>query len=262
MTTQNLFKYRYPPFSDTFEVKESYLSDTDSVLIKRATSFISQGKRMCFFGKPGTGKSMLLKAIASELDTKTYNVAIIPYGSVKRNVLLRDLCDAFGIDASGRGSLLSRLRKHFISESEKPFPVIMVDDAHELEKESFMDLCTLLHDVKTRTCAAALILCGHGCLKTQLGLDIYAPVKTRMAFMFRTSNLNPEESADFIKHRLKIAGADENIIDEDAMAIIAADTKGNRRDLMNRCAMAMEIATERKEKIITADLVNSLEMES
>ena len=262
MTTQNLFKYRYPPFSDTFEVKESYLSDTDSVLIKRATSFISQGKSMCFFGKPGTGKSMLLKAIASELDTKTYNVAIIPYGSVKRNVLLRDLCDAFGIDASGRGSLLSRLRKHFISESEKPFPVIMVDDAHELEKESFMDLCTLLHDVKTRTCAAALILCGHGCLKTQLGLDIYAPVKTRMAFMFKTSNLNPEESADFIKHRLKIAGADENIIDEDAMAIIAADTKGNRRDLMNRCAMAMEIATERKEKIITADLVNSLEMES
>ena len=46
------------------------------------------------------------------------------------------------------------------------------------------------------------------------------------------------------------------------MAIIAADTKGNRRDLMNRCAMAMEIATERKEKVITADLVNSLEMES
>ena len=56
MTTQSLFKYRYPPFSDTFEVKESYLSDTDSVLIKRAVSFISQGKSMCFYGKAGYWK--------------------------------------------------------------------------------------------------------------------------------------------------------------------------------------------------------------
>ena len=45
------------------------------------------------------------------------------------------------------------------------------------------------------------------------------------------------------------------------MEILAADTGGNRRDLMNRCAMAMEVAAEQKEKIITTDLVNNLEIE-
>jgi hypothetical protein len=90
---------------------------------------------------------------------------------------LRELCDEFGIDASGRGSLLGRLRKNFCRDSEKPFPVIMVDDAHAMERQSFTDLCNLLHEVKSRTTAASLILCGHGCLKTMLGLDIYAWVR-------------------------------------------------------------------------------------
>ena len=259
MNAQEIFKYRYPPFADTFEIREPFLSQQDQTLLKRTLNFIAQGKSLCLYGEPGTGKSMLLKTICSELDAKTYNVVIIPYGDIKRSTLLRELCEEFGIDAAGRGSLLSRLRKNFTVDGEKPFPVIMVDDAHAMERESFTDLCALLHEVKTRTTAASLILCGHGCLKTMLGLDIYAPVKTRMSFTFRISNLNPDEAALFIKHRLKIAQADEKIIDDDAMAIIIADTKGNRREIMNRCAMAMELAAERKEKVITADLVHNMD---
>ncbi len=256
-----IFKYRYPPFSDTFEVREPFLSTQDKKLLARALNFISQGKSLCIYGEPGTGKSMLLRAISTDLDSKTYSTAIIPYGNTKRNALLRELCEEFGIDASGRGSLLSRLRKHFLADEEKPFPVIMVDDAHAMEKESFTDLCTLLHEVKSRTSAASLILCGHGCLKTMLGLDIYAPVKTRMAFMARITNLNAEEAAAFVLHRLKIAQADKDIFEKDALEILAADTGGNRRELMNRCAMAMELAAEQKEKVITPDLVNNLEIE-
>lgn len=261
MNTSECFKYRYPPFADTYEIREPFLSQQDKILLKRTLSFIAQGKSLCLYGEPGTGKSMLLKTITSELDSKTYNVSVIPYGDIKRNALLRELCEEFGIDASGRGSLLSRLRKFSVPGKEKSFPVIMVDDAHAMERESFTDLCALLHEVKTRTTAASLILCGHGCLKTMLGLDIYAPVKTRMSFMFRISNLNPEEAAAFIKHRLKIAQADEKMIDDDAMAIIIADSNGNRRAIMNRCAMAMEIAAERKEKIITPDLVHNMDVE-
>jgi hypothetical protein len=43
--------------------------------------------------------------------------------------------------------------------------------------------------------------------------------------------------------------------------IFIADTKGNRREIMNRCAMAMELATERNEKIISAELVHSMDLE-
>lgn len=255
-----LFKFRYPPFSDTFEVREPFLSRQDNALLGRAESFISQGKSLCLYGEPGVGKSMLLKSLIDHLDPKTYLPAAIPYASLKRNALLRELCEEFGIDTSGRGSLIRRLAKHFSGLREKGFPVILIDDAHAMEKESFMDLCALLHEGKSRTASASLILCGHGTLKTMMGLDIFAPVRTRMAFLFRVTRLNAEESVEFIKHRLTIAGAPVTIFDDDALSILAADAQGNRRELMNRCAMAIELASERNEKIITPDLVNNLEL--
>lgn len=260
MTTKETFKFRYPPFSDTFDVREPFLSERDQTLLNRTKNFIAQGKSLCLYGEPGTGKSMLLKSLCSILDPKTYVVAHIHYASLKRTAILRELCEEFGVDISGRANLISRLCKHFTRLREKAFPVIMVDDAHGMEKDSFMDLCALLHEGKSRRASASLILCGHGCLKTMLDLDIYSPVRTRMSCMFRMPVLNDEESVEFIQHRLKIAEAPEDLFQKEALAILAADAKNNRRELMNRCAMALELASERKEKVITSDLVQNMDM--
>ena len=258
--TRDTFKFRYPPFSDTFEVREPYLSRKDQALLKRALNFISQGKSLCLYGEPGVGKSMLLKSLMEQLDSKTYISAYIPYAGLKRSALMRELCEELGIDTSGRSSLIRRLAKSFVQHREKGFPVIIIDDAHAMEQDSFMDLCALLHDGKRRTASASLILCGHGNLKKTLNLDIFSPIRTRMAFMFRVVRMDNDESADFIRHRLKIAGASEDIIHEDALAILASDAGGNRREIMNRCAMALELAEERNEKLITADLVENMEL--
>lgn len=262
MTTENIFDYRYAPFSDTFEVREPYMSLQDTTLTERSLRFIAQGKSLCLFGNPGSGKSMLLRSIADALDPKMYATALIPYGNIKRNILLRELCEEFNIDISGRGSLLTRLRKYFSGQSgDKPYPVIIIDDAHDMEKESFMDLCTLLHDPVSRTAQASIILCGHTCLKTMLNLDIYAPVRTRLAYLFKMPGLKDIEAVDFIKHRLKIAEVKGDIFDDDALTMLASDAGGNRRELMNLCTLAMEVAKERKERIITADLINNMDLE-
>lgn len=263
MTVKNesLFQYRYPPFADTWEIRNPYVSKRDEKLLSRITNLLKDGKSMCIYGEPGSGKSMLLKAVADSLDTRTYKVALVPYGNIKRSMLLRELCDEFEIDASGRGSLIGRLRKSFASNNDAPFPVIIVDDAHELEKESFFDLCSLLHDAKKRTATASLILCGHGVLHKMLSLDIYAAVHTRMATSFRMQGLSSEDSLDFIKHRLKSAEADESMFSREAMEILSSDAKGNRRSLMNLCSMAMELANERDERLITGDLIHQMNAE-
>jgi len=249
------FGLKYPPFADTFDVQSPFQSVTESITLQRAVTLLKQGRSMAVYGDAGTGKSMMIKSIINELDYKEYRIANIPYGGIKPSVLLRDLCDEFGIDQSGRKSLLSRMAADFKPSLDNPFPVIIIDDAHEMQKESFLDLCSLLHDAKTRTATAALILVGQPVLKKKLELDIFTPVRTRLTCLFQMQKLSIDEANQFLSYRLDIANVDPAIFDKDAIMSIAVDTKGNRRMLMNLAAICLEEAARRNDKVVTNEIV-------
>lgn len=255
------FRYRYPPFADTFELHQPFECPAERLIIQRALALIRQGKSLAIYGEAGTGKSMLIKAITNQLDAKNYRSAILPYGGMKPSLILRELCEAFDIDVSGRKSLLGKLQKNFQRNGEKAFPIIAIDDAHAMENNSFIDLCSLLHDAHTRTTAAALILVGQPVLKRKLELDIFAPVRTRLACCFMLPRLSSEEAIDFLRYRLTIAEADPNLFEQQALECIAADANGNRRVMMNLAALCLEEAARREDKIITTEIVTAVSME-
>jgi type II secretory pathway predicted ATPase ExeA len=255
------FQYRYPPFADTYEIRQPFLSQAETLIVQRSLALVNQGKSLAIYGEAGAGKSMLIKSITQQLDSKSYRVATIPYGGMKPSAILREICEAFGIDLSGRKNLLPRLQKNFQPHADKPFPVIIIDDAHAMEKQSFIDLCSLLHDAQSRTAAAALILAGQTVLKKILQLDIFAPVRTRLACRFFLPKLNVDEAKEFVRFRLQVAEASANIFHEQAIESIAADCAGNRRTLMNLAALCLEEAARRQEKVVTADIVNMVSAE-
>ena len=57
---------------------------------------------------------------------------------MKPSAILRDLCDELDIDTAGRKNLLSRMASDFRRSSDKPFPIIIVDEAHEMQRQSFV----------------------------------------------------------------------------------------------------------------------------
>lgn len=255
------FGYRYPPFADTFEINTPYQSDAESLIVQRTTALLRQGKSVAIHGEAGTGKSMLVKSITSQLDSKEFRIAHIPYGGIKPGAILRDLCDALDIDITGRKSLLSRLSTDFQRSANKPFPIILVDEAHEMQRQSFIDLCSLLHDARQRTAAAALVVVGQPMLKKMLELDIFSPVRTRLSCNFHMPRLSLDEAKEFILFRLELAQADHSIFDGEAVECLAADAKGNRRMLMNLAALCLEEAARRNDKVVTAEIVNTITLE-
>jgi len=260
-SAQQFFGYRYPPFADTVEIVEPYRSDAEDIIVNRTSALLRQGKSVAIHGEAGTGKSMLVKTITSQLDPKEFRIAQIPYGGMKPSAILRDLCDELDIDTVGRKNLLSRLAADFQRSAGKPFPIIVVDEAHEMQRQSFIDLCSLLHDPRQRTAAAALILVGQPVLKKMLELDIFAPVKTRLTCLFSMPKLTIDDAKEFVSFRLNLAQADAGLFDSEAVDCLAADSKGNRRTLMNLAALCLEEAARRNDRVVTTEVVTAVSLE-
>ncbi len=248
------FNLRHSPFADTHPVTTPYLSKPESADMERMLMLVGEGKCFSITGEPGSGKSMLMRSLSAKLDEKAFRCAHVAYSGQKPGAVLRDICDHLRIDATGRGSLLARLRKSFARSSENPFAVILLDEAQDLPMESMLELFSLTHDTHERTSTASVILCGHPVMEKRLALDSFASVKSRLACRFRTRPLDEAGTKEFIAHRLSTVKAPKDIFHEDALRLISIDGKGNRRAIMNLAGNCLQLAAARSENVVTADI--------
>ena len=72
-----------------------------------------------------------------------------------RSGLLRAIADRLGVDTNSRSTpLLIRLQKYLLQltgATNSLYPVLIVDDAQLLERESMMDLCALMVSADKKT---------------------------------------------------------------------------------------------------------------
>ena len=258
------FGWRHHPFTDTFTLSKPYFSRREKKILHIAHQLVKQGKSISLCGPSGSGKSTLIQHLLSQMDRNHFKTALIPYGGHNRGGILRTLADSLDVDVSGRSvPVLLKIQKHLLQLTQKQnplFPVIVVDDAQLMESESYQDLCSLLYHPGRETVSASLILTGDQSLKKKLLLDVMAPVRTRLACSFSMDLLSEDESMEFIAARLDAAHAPKDLFDDDAITMLAAESRGNKRQIMNTASLLVLEAMFQKEKTIGAQLLLSGEL--
>ena len=253
------FNFKYHPFANTYRLKTPYLGEQDKRFLRTAISLISSGKSFALFGPSGSGKSTLIQYVLSQLDANCYKPSMVHYGGLQRNGMLKAIADVLGVDTNGRTvPLLISLQKQIMnmaSEHHSVFPVFVIDDAHLMEKESLMDICSLMFNPQKEIVAASFILVGDETLEKKLLLQVMSSVKTRLTGQFNLNTLNDDETLEFIKFRLSNAGAAETLFDQDALNIMSSHCRGNRRQIMNMGTLLLTEAFYRQEKTISSELI-------
>ena len=263
-TMAEFFAWRHHPFADTHPLMSAFLSQKDAHIKERALSLLSCGKSFALCGPSGIGKSALIAHLIASLDTTVYKPILIHYAGFNRSGLLRAIADRLGLDTSSRSMpLLIRLQKHLLQltgSTNSLYPVIFIDDAQMLESESMMDLCALMISADKKTVAASLVLTGDDALRRRLQLAAMAPVRTRLTAVFKMEPLSDKESERFILHRLELAKAKKDLFEPEAITLIAACCRGNRRQIMNTATLLLDEAYFRQENTVNAQTLLECEL--
>ena len=255
----DFFSWKYHPFADTYLQRRLWIPPRDSKQLETIKRLLHSGKSMALCGPSGSGKTTLVHALINDLDKNSYRPVMIPYAGHARNGLIRILAEALGVETKGRGvPLITRVQQYLeamIGGANPRHAVIIIDDAQLVENESLWDLCSLLSQTAKQTVAASLILVGDDVLVKRLELYTLLPIRSRLTTVMKLQPMNEQETRLFIENRLKNGEAPPNLFADETIEIIAAHTRGNRRNIMNVATMALEEAYYRQEKTITAEIL-------
>ena len=258
------FGWKIHPFSDTRQLGEPFVGQRDKRISAQAVSMLSYGKSFAVTGPSGSGKSTLIHHLLSKLDANYYLPVLIHYGGLQRNAILRAIADKLGVELTGRAlPLLIKLQKHIstITTGTNPVhPVIVVDDAQLVERDSLLDLCSLITAPPQRTTTASLVLVGDETLAKRMELAVMTPIRTRLTVNFHMEPLREQEAEDFIVYRLENAKAPKDLFEPDTLPLVASHCRGNKRKIMNMATLLIDEAFYRKEKTIGSQLLSNSDL--
>lgn len=263
-TMAEFFGWHHHPFADTHPIATAFSAPKDARIRDRSLSMLGYGKSFALCGPSGAGKSTLINHLIADIDSTIYKPILLHYAGFNRPGLLRAVADRIGVDTNSRGTpLLIRLQKHLLQLSGSTnslYPVVFVDDAQLLERESMMDLCALMVSADKKTVAASIVLVGDDSLLHRLQLVAMASVRSRLTAIFKMDPLDDNDSQNFIAHRIRQAKAPKDLFEKDAVSLITAHCRGNRRQIMNTATLLLDEAYFRQENTVNAQTMLECEL--
>lgn len=261
VSPNEFFGFKRHPFIDRPDDSEPIFSEHEERMMGMAIQLLNLGKSIVLTGGPGTGKTTFIRHLREQLGTRDYLPIFIPYSGLNRAGFLKTLAAACRIDLGKRNvPPLIKIQKHLLdiaTDKNPRYPVLIIDDAQLLEQDSLLDLCSFLADPDQKRSAASLILVGDETLDRRLSLNVLTPVWSRMACTMNTQPLAETEATTFIRKHLERSNAPKDLFQDEAISMLAAKARGNRREILNSATVLLTEAMLRKEKTVGAQLVLS-----
>ena len=128
---------------------------------------------------------------------------------------------------------------------ERVHPVFLLDEAHLLHQDVLDHLHILLNYQWDSRALLSLVLVGLPELENQLERRRNRSLSSRIHHRFTIQDATSQDVAEYIAHRLALAGADKNVFAPDAIDLMHETTTGALRDIDRIAASAMRDAARR-----------------
>jgi general secretion pathway protein A len=209
----SFFGLQEKPFAITPDPRYLYLSERHAEALAHLLYGINEaGGFIQLTGEVGTGKTTVIRSLLEQLPGHA-DVALILNPRVTPAEFLLTICEELhvAVPEPGRGStkvLMDLLGRHLLDTHARGRRVVLiVDEAQNLSTQT-LEQVRLLTNLETATTKLLqIILIGQPELRELLDRPELRQLAQRITGRYHLNPLSAEESAAYVKHRMRVAGA-------------------------------------------------------
>jgi general secretion pathway protein A len=262
MNVLDFFELKAEPFANSPDGRFFFESAQHAQVMARLRYVAESMKGLgIVVGDIGAGKTTLARRFMETLSDDEYEAAllVVVHASITSDWLLTKIAMQLGVDEPAAekvtllGQLYARLRE--IQHAGRR-AVVLIDEAQMLRSREIMqELRGLLNLELPGRKLLSLIFFGLPDVDAAIALD--PPLAQRVALRIHLQALPLAVTEEYIKHRLRVAGARQMLFSREAVAAVHEVSRGTPRVINTLCDNAMLEAYLLKRKAVGRDLILS-----
>ena len=158
-------------------------------------------------GEIGSGKTTMLQALLGRLD-RNITVARIVNTMLDPRELLEAIALDFGIEPTGMSKpmMLQKLAEFLVQQRQAGrMTLLVIDEAQNLSLPALEEIRMLSNLETEKSKLIQIIMIGQPELREKLALPQLTQLRQRITVSYHLQPLDPEETANYINHRLSLA---------------------------------------------------------
>lgn len=240
---QDYFGLNSKPFGIVPDTRFLFLSDSHKEAIAHLVYALNEKNGFVqLTGEVGVGKTMACRYILANIP-EDIDVALILNTRIGEIGLLRTLCQELGIHYQNdqeTNELTQLINKKLLDAHAKGrHTILIIDEAQNLPKDTLEQL-RLLTNLETDTQKLLrIIMIGQPELGDLLGAHDMRQIAQRITSRYHLTTLGADETEQYIRHRLSVAGCNQRLFSKSATRKIHKLTDGTPRLINLLCDHAL-----------------------
>jgi len=257
----SFFGLNEKPFSITPDPRYLFMSERHGEALAHLVYGVTEsGGFIQLTGEVGTGKTTLVRTLLQNRLPDNADVAVVLNPQLSAIEFLETICEELGIaDVEEKGSskaLIDALNRYLLAaHAEGRRTIVLVDEAQNLARDVLEQVRLLTNLETSKQKLLQIILIGQPELRELLARSDLRQLAQRITGRYHLEPLTRDESAEYIEHRLRVAGALAEIFDSAAKREVFRLSQGVPRLINVICDRALLGAYSNESRRVSRTLV-------